>query len=85
MALLGGWPFLQLYCVEATHLHLEEPVSPKHSRYPKVVQAARHIAERSPVQKECIVFPIYYERPSVCLQRERRCSAGVWRKGWEEG
>lgn len=62
-------------------MHLEKPVSPKHARYPKVVQTARHIAERSPVQKECIVFPIYYEGPSVCLQRERRCSAGVWRRG----
>lgn len=79
---LHGSPehFLQLYSVEATHSHLEKPVCPKHPWYPKVVQAARHVAERGPIQEESVIFPIHYERPSACLQK-RLCSAKVWSGG----
>lgn len=45
------------------------------------MKAARNVAERSPVQEESIVIPIHYERPTVCLQRERPCTVEVWRKG----
>lgn len=70
-----------MYGIEATHSHLEKPVSPKHPRYPKVVQAARHVTEGNPIQEESILIPIHYERPSVCLQRERPCSVEVCRRG----
>lgn len=45
------------------------------------MQAARHVAERDPIQEESVIIPIHYERPSVCLQRERPCSAEVWSWG----
>lgn len=72
---------LQLYSIEATHSHLEKPVSPKHPRYPKVVQAARHVAERDPIQEESAIISIHYERPSAGLQREGPCSAKLWSCG----
>lgn len=80
---LHGSPehFLQLDSIEATHSHLEEPVCPKHPWYSKVVQAARYVAERGSIQEESVIFPIQYERPSVCLQRETLLSAEVWSGG----
>lgn len=49
------------------------------------MQAARHIAEWSPIQEESILIPIHYEGPSVCLQRERLRSAEVCRSGGRRG
>lgn len=62
-------------------MHLEKPVGPKNPRYAKVVQAARNIAERDPVQEESVVFQIHYEGASFCLQGRKPGSAEVWSKG----
>lgn len=73
--------FLQLYSVEAAQTHLEKPVGPKYPRYAKVVQTARNIAERDPVQEESVMQPIHYEGASFCLQGRKPSSAEVWSEG----
>lgn len=67
---------VKLHSVEAAHFHLEKSIGPKNPRYAKVVQAARNIAERDPVQEESVMLPIHYEGASFCLEGQKSGSSG---------